>query len=71
MHADKADVVIVGGGIIGSCAAPTAAGAVLYPGDKVLNPGQTTGHNTMGMTLGPVTGQLVSDLITQHKGAPH
>jgi D-amino-acid dehydrogenase len=23
-----------------------------------------TGHNTLGMTLGPVTGQLVSDLIS-------
>jgi D-amino-acid dehydrogenase len=26
-----------------------------------------TGHNTLGMTLGPVTGQLVTELITQQK----
>jgi D-amino-acid dehydrogenase len=44
---------------------PTGSPFIGLVGPNVV---AATGHNTLGMTLGPVTGQLVCDLITQHNG---
>jgi D-amino-acid dehydrogenase len=49
-------------------ARPMTPTGVPFIGAIAENLVAATGHNTMGMTLGPVTGQMVSDLITQQKG---
>jgi D-amino-acid dehydrogenase len=43
---------------------PTGVPLIGAVADNVV---AATGHNTLGMTLGPVTGQMVSDLITERK----
>jgi D-amino-acid dehydrogenase len=46
-----AEVVVIGAGVIGGCAA-------WYLGNLIL----ATGHAMIGVSLGPVTGKLVAQL---------
>jgi D-amino-acid dehydrogenase len=58
---------LTGGGELWRGARPMTPTGVPFIGAVAPNVVAATGHNTMGMTLGPVTGQMVSDLITQQK----
>jgi D-amino-acid dehydrogenase len=59
---------LTSGGQLWRGARPMTPTGVPFIGAVAENVIAATGHNTLGMTLGPVTGQMVSDLITQQKG---
>jgi D-amino-acid dehydrogenase len=59
---------LTGRGELWRGARPMTPTGLPFIGAVAENVVAATGHNTLGMTLGPVTGQMVSDLITQQAG---